>query len=224
MSSGEPAPAPAPAPAPGELDLAAIEAASLGEVLDGIAAKRPVPGGGAVAGLVHAIGAALGGMVVAYSEGRASMAEHADRLAASRSALLRHRLRAVELAAEDARAYAAMNALWRLPEDDPTRTRGMPAAVAAAIAAPRATAELGLELLEVLEGLVGRSNRHLGSDLAIAAILAEAAVRSAIWNVRINLPMLEDESRREEAATFTAASLKRAGEACRRIEQAVSGA
>jgi len=173
---------------------------------------------------VHAIGAALGGMVVAYSEGRASLAEHADRLATSRTALLRHRLRAVELAAEDARAYAAMNRLWRLSDDDPQRIEGMPAAVDAAIAAPRATAELGLELLEVLEGLVGRSNRHLGSDLAIAAILAEAAVRAAVWNVRINLPMLEDDARRGDAAEFADASLKRAGEACRRIEQAVADA
>jgi formiminotetrahydrofolate cyclodeaminase len=206
------------------LDPAHLEQASLGAVLDAVAAKQPVPGGGAVAGLVHAIGAALGTMVVAYSEGRKSLAEHADQLAAARSALAGHRTRAMELAAEDARAYGAMNALWRLPEDDPARVAGMPDAVAAAIAAPRATAELGLELLDVLEGLVGRSNPHLGSDLAIAAILAEAAVRAAGWNVRINLPMLPDEASRAEALGFLESSLKQATDTGRRIELAVAGA
>lgn len=218
-------PKPDPAkPDPAKLDPANLDQAPLGTVLDAVAAKQPVPGGGAVAGLVHAIGAALGTMVVAYSEGRKSLAEHADQLAAARVGLTRHRARAMELAAEDARAYGAMNALWRRSEDDPVRVAEMPAAVAAAIAAPRATAELGLEMLDLLEGLLGRSNRHLGSDLAIAAILAEAAVRSAAWNVRINLPMLEDEATQAEARAFLEATLKRAADTGRRIEQAIAAA
>ena len=204
------------------LDPAAMTQLPVDALLDAIAAKQPVPGGGAVAGLVHAIASALGGMVVAYSEGRKTLAEHAERLALARATLERHRVRALDLAAEDARAYAAMNELWRLPEDDPVRRERMPAATRAAIAAPRATAELGLELLEVLEGLVGRSNRHLGSDLAIAAILAEAAVRSAAWNVRVNLPLVPDAEERSEAEGFVAASLKQATEASRSIERAVA--
>lgn len=194
-----------------------------GTLLDDIAAKQPTPGGGAVAATVAAIGAALGSMVVAYSQGRKSLAPHADRLAAAANALLAHRERAIDLASADAAAYGALNRLWRLPEDDPDRVAGMPAAVQAAIDAPMAAASLGLETLGVLERLVGHSNRHLGSDLAIAAILAEAAVRSALWNVRINLPMLDDESARSEANGFIDASLKRAAAACRLIEDGVAG-
>ncbi len=206
------------------LDPAAMGERPLGALLGAIAAKQPVPGGGAVAGIVHAIASALGGMVVAYSEGRTSLAEHGERLATARATLERHRARALDLAAEDARAYEAMNALWRLPEDDPDRRARMPEAVRAAIAAPRATVELGLELLEVLEGLVGRSNRHLGSDLAIAAILAEAAVRSAAWNVRVNLPFVADAEERAEGQAGVDAALKQAAEAGRRIERAVAAA
>jgi formiminotetrahydrofolate cyclodeaminase len=204
------------------VDPPALDSLSVNELLAAIAARRPVPGGGAVAGLVHAIGAALGGMVVAYSEGRAALADHAPALAEARAQLAAHRTRALALAAEDARAYAAMNQLWRRPKDDPERLAAMPGAVRAAIAAPRATAELGLDLLATLEGLPGRSNPHLGSDLAIAAILAEAAVRSAIWNVRTNLPMIDVEAERAALADFADLSLKRASEACRRIEQAVA--
>ncbi|MFK7960070.1 MAG: cyclodeaminase/cyclohydrolase family protein [Phycisphaerales bacterium] len=194
-----------------------------GDLLDSIAAKQPTPGGGAVAALVGAISAALGSMVVAYSRGRKALAPHANRLESAGNALDAHRARAIELAAEDARAYGALNELWKRPADDPVRVRDMPAAVQAAIDAPMAAAQLGLETLSVLERLVGHSNRHLGSDLAIAAILAEAAVRSALWNVRINLPMLDDAAAQSACEATIESSLKRAAAACRSIEDGVRG-
>ncbi|MHC4808790.1 MAG: cyclodeaminase/cyclohydrolase family protein [Planctomycetota bacterium] len=206
------------------LDPAELGRMPLATVLESISAAEPVPGGGAVAGLVEAIGAALGLMVVGYSEGRKSLADHAAMHADAREQLEGHRRDALELAAADAAAYARLNALWRRPADDPERRAGMPEAVAAAIAAPRAMAETGLRTLESLERLVGRSNRHLGSDLAIAAILAEAAVRSAIWNVRINLPWLEDDAARTEVRRFAEQSLKEAASRCRRIEESVAEA
>ncbi len=206
------------------LDPIRLGRTPLEEVLSSIAAAEPVPGGGAVAGLVEAIGSALGLMVVGYSEGRRSLAEHAPMHAEVRAELEGHRRRALELAAADAAAYSRLNALWRRPDDDPERLAAMPAAVSAAIAAPRAMAETGLETLAALERLVGRSNRHLGSDLAIAAILAEAAVRSAVWNVRINLPLLEDADRRAEVGRFADHALKEAASRCRSIEQSVAEA
>ena len=206
------------------LDPARLGRTPLEDMLSSIAAAEPVPGGGAVAGLVEAIGAALGLMVVGYSEGRPRLAEHAATHAEVRSQLESHRRRALDLAAADAAAYARLNALWRRSEDDPERLAGMPEAVAAAIAAPRAMAETGLETLAALGRLVGRSNRHLGSDLAIAAIMAEAEVRSAIWNVRINLPLLEDAVRRAEVRQFVDHALKESASRCRSIEESVAEA
>jgi formiminotetrahydrofolate cyclodeaminase len=49
-----------------------------------------------------------------------------------------------------------------------------------------------VDVLECLEGLIGRSNERLASDLAIAAVLGEASVRSAAWNVHVNAVSLED--------------------------------
>jgi formiminotetrahydrofolate cyclodeaminase len=51
-------------------------------------------------------------------------------------------------------------------------------------------------VLVTLQTLVGKSNRMLASDLAIAAILADAAARSADWNVQINLSQLGDDEKR----------------------------
>ena len=49
-----------------------------------------------------------------------------------------------------------------------------------------------LEILDLLQRLLGASNPNLGSDLAVAAVLAEAGCRAAAWNVRANLPLLRD--------------------------------
>ena len=47
------------------------------ELLDTIASKTPAPGGGYVAAAVGALGAALAGMVLAYSADKQSLATHA---------------------------------------------------------------------------------------------------------------------------------------------------
>src|SRR5438445_48840 len=45
--------------------------------------------------------------------------------------------------------------------------------------------------------LVGKVNHHLLSDLAVCCELAMATVRSAGYNVRVNLPELDDPRDRE---------------------------
>ena len=69
---------------------------------------------------------------------------------------------------------------------------------------------LCLDVLEQLQELVGRSNRMLASDLAIAAILAEAAIRAAAWNVRINLPQVSDAATGAKYQAEMDAALERA--------------
>ncbi|MHC4947982.1 MAG: cyclodeaminase/cyclohydrolase family protein [Planctomycetota bacterium] len=191
----------------------------VGAFLDALAAKRPVPGGGAVASLVAALGAALGRMVVAYSAGKPALAEHAA-LHAEAAADLEHlQRRAAELADADARAYDRLNRLMKLDRESAERRAAWEPAVRAAIDAPRGVLAACLALLERLETLTGRTNRMLGSDLAIAAVLAEAAARAAAWNVRINLPLLDDEAARVALGTAVAAEIGRAAASCRAIEE-----
>jgi formiminotetrahydrofolate cyclodeaminase len=162
------------------------------DLLDAVASKAPAPGGGFVASAVGALSAALGRMVLAYSLGKKSLAEHeqhnsgADRrLAHTRDLLLR-------LAAEDAAAYELVNELQRLPEDDNRRKTDLPGAAIAATQIPLAAAAACTDLLRICESLVPTTNRWLRSDLAIASVLAEAAARACRWNVAINLPLLDD--------------------------------
>lgn len=170
-----------------------------GTLLESVAAKTPTPGGGAVASAVGALGSALAGMVVSYSLGKKSLAAHepalqqaARTLAAARGLLLR-------LADEDALAYGAVNELTRLPESDPRRGLELPAALRAAVDVPLATIAACVDLLRLMESLTPITNRQLRSDLAIAAVLTEAAARSSRWNVAVNAGFLPSDADRSSA-------------------------
>ncbi|HHN78707.1 MAG TPA: hypothetical protein ENK11_08575, partial [Phycisphaerales bacterium] len=171
------------------------------------------------AAVAGGVASALASMVVAYSVGKKSLEPHrqtlrnaADRLEEMRGAFL-------ALGDEDAAAYADLNAIRQLDAEDPRRVADEPGAVRRAVAAPRAVLDLSLELLGVVEGLVGITNPHLRSDLAVAAVTAESAAASAGWNVRVNIPLLP-ENEHASALDQLARSLEDARASRQRVEQA----
>lgn len=171
-------------PQPAALDLASL---SIAEYLTQLGGKTPTPGGGAVAAMTGATAAALARMVVSYSLGKKNLAEHQPALHNADAALRRFESLLIGLGDEDAAAYALVNELSKLPETDPRRLQDLPAASAAALAVPRAVLAACCDLLRTVELLAPITNRHLRSDLAIAAVLAEAGAKSAWWNVAVNL-------------------------------------
>ncbi|MFM1803168.1 MAG: hypothetical protein RL136_47 [Planctomycetota bacterium] len=187
----------------GRLDLGAMR---VDEYLERLAAAVPVPGGGAVAGMTLAQANALGAMVVGYAIGKPRFAPHDAAHREALTAFESGRLRALDLAAEDAEAYAHLNALWKLPKDDPRRA-DFASAVLGAIAAPKATLELARTTVNALEVLVGTTSAALASDLRIALDLALTGASAAQENVRINLPSVTDESARSGISTSTEALL-----------------
>ncbi|MEO0512196.1 MAG: cyclodeaminase/cyclohydrolase family protein [Planctomycetota bacterium] len=172
-----------------------LSSVPLAELLDRLGSKQPTPGGGAVAGVTGALAAATARMVVAYSLGRTSLADHQQNLERHDAALARSRDLFLGLADEDAEAYAALNALWRLPKDDADRAARLPEAAGRAAAVPMSAAAAGVDLLKRIEALVPITNRQLVSDLGVAGETAAAAVRAALWNVRANLPLLDERAR-----------------------------
>lgn len=183
-----------------------LRSMTVGEYLDKLAAAVPVPGGGAVAGVTLAQANALGSMVVGYAIGKPKFAAHDAAHRAAHAAFERGRQQSLDLAAQDASAYAVLNTLWKLPKDDPARA-GFGAAVLAAIAAPEATVRLAHDTLASLEALVGTTSASLASDLRIAIDLAAVGARAAQENVRINLPSVADEALRAAISARTEAML-----------------
>lgn len=188
------------------------------DFLDELSAKQPTPGGGAAAALTGATAAATASMVVSYSLGKKKLAEHEESNQSSSEQLARARAMFLQLAQEDAEGYGVLNTLWSLDKDDPKRVKEWDGAVAGAIAPPRAMLALAVDLLIRIESIVATTNRMLKSDLGVAAVLAEAAARSAAWNIRINLSLVDDETNKRISDEIDA-ELARASTLCAEIEQ-----
>jgi formiminotetrahydrofolate cyclodeaminase len=189
------------------------------EFLEATAAKTPTPGGGAVASAVAALGSALAQMVVNYSIGKKNLASFEPHLRGSVMRLTRAREILLGLAQEDAEAYGLVNELSRLPEGDARRQRELPEAQRAAVQVPMSVIAASVDLLRHFEDLAKMTNRHLRSDLAIAAVLADAAARASRWNVLVNIPSL-DEAARLDASRLMNGMLSESAKLVERVENA----
>lgn len=170
--------------------------------LDAVASPAPTPGGGSVAAIVGALGAALGEMVCNLSIGRAGVEDPEDALSSSLANLASARADLFRLAAEDELAYTAYLAAAGLPkataEEKEARRAAMQEVLLGAAAVPLATARAAGGLFAELETVARLGNPHVLSDAVVAAILAEAAVRSAGVNVRVNTGLLKDRAAAED--------------------------
>lgn len=194
----------------------------LDELLTAIAAKSPTPGGGAVAGAVGAIASALAGMVVSYSVGKKNLAQHEPFLQDAQRRLEACASLMLKLADEDAEAYGQVNELSKLPETDPRRAF-LPAATEASVQVPMSALAACSDLLRLMKTLATTTNRHLRSDLAIAAVLAEAAARSCRWNILVNVPGLADPGARESHLSLAQELVERCRSLATEVEQACEG-
>jgi len=180
---------------------------SFSQLLESLSAKTPAPGGGAAAAWAGAIGAALGEMAMRYSIRKKTPEADRDEIASLIGILGEFRQFFLQSAHADAEAYRALNRLQKLAADDPVRMDGWDHAVSEAIAIPNGVIARAMTLLGRLESFTIKCNSWLLSDLAIAAILAEAAGRSAAWNVRVNMPLVDDEEKKKSMAARLAEDL-----------------
>ena len=167
------------------------------DFLDATAAKQPTPGGGSVTALAGALAAAMGEMVLNYSVGKKDLAQHQPELKTGLAELTRARALLLGLMVEDQVAYEALTAARKLPQSSPTRQNDLDVALLACIRIPQAIGATALAILAEADRLVDKVNHHLLSDLAVCCELAMATVRSAGYNVRVNLPELTDPRDRE---------------------------
>ncbi|MFD2332787.1 cyclodeaminase/cyclohydrolase family protein [Cohnella sp. GCM10020058] len=173
----------------------------------------PTPGGGSVAAVVAALGAAMTSMVGRLSQG--------DKFAAIRPQVEETLARMTRLSAEcetlmhaDIASFDRYMGALRLPkateEEKAQRRAALREAAVQATAVPLRLMEQCREglthTLQIAEG----ANKNVLSDLAIAAILLEAAARSALLTAEINFGSLQD-------AQLEAAYAEQAGELMRGI-------
>ena len=199
----------------------------LAAYLDEVAAGMPAPGGGSVTAVVGALAAALGEMVANLTLGREKYADAEVSLRPARDRLTTLRSSLLDAAGADEAAYQSYRDAASLPRtsdgEKTARTDAMQWALIAATDVPLAAARAAYEVAEILQSVARDGNPHVRSDAALGALLAEAALRGALLNVRGNAAMLGD---RELAMTYLTEAdfLEKAGrEAAQRAYRTAMG-
>lgn len=154
-------------------------------------------GGGSASAIAGGMAAALAAMVARLSvNGAGSEPDDYYLPIAQAGVNLMHALMAG--ADEDAQAFNAVMAGYRLPKttdaEKAARTAAIQAAMAHATRVPLRNAELCTEVLALVARLTGRSNPRALSDLQSAGYLARAGLLGCLANVDINLPGVKDEA------------------------------
>ena len=170
-------------------------------VIDFVAAtasKEPTPGGGAIAALTAATGAALAEMVANLTFGKKGYEAVQTEMEELQAKAEEIRNRMLELSQADADVFNIFMKALGLPkntnEEKAIRTAAIQQAYKDAAMVPFEIGELANQLFDLAELASRKGNQNLITDGIIAAINARAAVKSAFLNVRINLSGIKDES------------------------------
>ena len=161
-----------------------------------LASSAPTPGGGSVAALMGAMGAALVSMVANLTIGKKKYANVEDEVSKllEESESLRHKLEnAIQ---KDVAAFISVMSVYALPktsdEEKKYRNQKMQISLKEAIEAPLECAYLAMSVLPLSKKIAEIGNVNIISDAGVAALAARAALRSSALNVYVNASSLDD--------------------------------
>lgn len=161
-----------------------------------VASKNPTPGGGSVAALSGSLASALMTMVSNLTLGNSKYKKF-DKEITKLKYILEIEMNDLKgLIYKDIEAYNLVVKASKMPKTSVSeiKQRGVALKGAYLYAAevPMLVAKKSFSLLDFLERLVLIGNRNALSDVGVAALLIQAAVRGAIFNVKINLRYLKN--------------------------------
>lgn len=198
------------------------------DFVDEVSRDTPAPGGGSVAALAGALGGALAAMVANLSVGKGEFDDRYDTLCslAERAQAAKDAL--IAAVDEDTRAFDAVLAGMRMPQDSEAeraeRTRAVQDGYRTATLVPMATAERCLEAMTLCRDMAGMASPQMISDVGTGALLGHAGVKAAAYNVRINLPHIADQALRSELRGRIDRLLAEAAEVAEEVEERVDAA
>ena len=166
--------------------------------LDKLASKSPEPGGGSVAALTGALGAALVSMVANLTLGKEKYKDVQPQIEALLKESEKVRLEMQDLIQKDTEAYGALSAVYKMPkttdEEKAARSATMQEALKIACQVPL---EIGIKSLDVAKlslRAAETGNVAAVSDAGVAVLLAQACAQSSALNVKINVNSIKDDA------------------------------
>ena len=166
------------------------------EFINDLSSSAPTPGGGGAAGLVAAVGMALGDMVLSLTTGKKKYArfqDEMDELIKKADELQEKLLISMD---EDAKAFEPLAKAYAMPketfEEVDKRNQVMEEALYDAAKAPLDMMHLIIEAMLVIERVTEIGSKLAISDAGCGIQMCGAALNSASLNVYINTKMMND--------------------------------
>ena len=173
--------------------------------LDELASNSPTPGGGSVAALAGALGAALISMVGNLTVGKKKYEDVEEDIKKIISSSEKLRYELSQLIEEDVKVFNNFMATYKMPketeDEKKVRAEKIQESLIKAAKVPLKVAYKCLDILSLSKEVAEKGNINVVSDAGVAALMAEAALESAILNVKINLKMIKDEKTKEELSS-----------------------
>jgi formiminotetrahydrofolate cyclodeaminase len=203
--------------------MSSLSRQTIADYLAALASKAPTPGGGAAVGVTAAQAAALLGMALQVT-GPLAWGETG---AALEMELAKARVRFLDLAEDDARAFDAVMAAFRMKKDDPARAATLEHALKEATRVPLDAMRSLAALYPAARSILTQVKRHVVSDVGVAVRFADAALAASAYTVRINLDSLEDDAfvarTRHELRELLERSRESSAELLRSVDTALGG-
>lgn len=162
------------------------------------ASDAPAPGGGSVAALTGALGAALAGMVANLTVGKEKYAEVDGEMRRLSEESEEVRQELIDAIRKDSMSFSAYMRALRMPKDTEeekaVRREAMQNGLKEAAAVPMEIAESAAKIFSIAEAAVKHGNQSAVTDGLISAMMARTAVLAALLNVKINLGSIKDEA------------------------------
>jgi len=169
---------------------------NLREFANELSIDSPAPGGGSTAALSGALSASLSSMVSNLTTGKKDyedVQKDVIKIAMTAQVLKDEFLRAVDL---DTLAFnkvmEAMKMAKKTNEQKKERDKAIEEASKEATLVPLGVLEKSIEALKLAKEIALKGNKNSLSDAGVAGLAAQAAAEGAYYNVKINLPGLED--------------------------------
>jgi glutamate formiminotransferase/formiminotetrahydrofolate cyclodeaminase len=165
--------------------------------LSELASSSPAPGGGSVAALAGGLGAALSSMVCNLTVGKEKYADVQEEIkeVLKKSEKLRKEL--TKLIDKDTEAFNDVMKAFKMPketeEQKKKRSEAIQEGYKTAASVPLETARTCEKILDIAIVIAKKGNQNSITDSAVSALMAQAGVESAIFNVKINLGSIKDE-------------------------------
>ena len=167
-----------------------------------LASDAPAPGGGSAAALEGAIGAALTAMVCGLTKGKKKFAEFNDLAVEAEVKALALKDRFIDVMDRDTEAFNVVSAAFGMPkatdEEKAARSAAIQKGLEGCTATPFEMMEIAVEIPELTDSILGKSNDSAASDLGVSALSLRAAIQGAWLNVLINIGSLKNKELAED--------------------------